>query len=123
MKIFNCIFCGEEINTRFEIKDPTAKAICDSCYSRGGRLPGTIWEVSVDEKGNPRRNKQAPLFSRYVHEQLAQGIIITFFSVAIIGGLFTKPVLAILLVLILYASAVLCARYPSFKYRRFPRRK
>ena len=123
MRTFNCVFCGEDVNTRFEINDPTAKAICDGCYSRGGRLPGGIWQISVDDRGNPRTEGKAPLFSRYIHEQLAIGIAVAFFSVLIISSLFTKPLLGILLVLIMYALAVLCARYPYFTHTRFPKRK
>ena len=31
-----------------------SKATCDSCFANGGRLPGTVWELSFDRKGKPR---------------------------------------------------------------------
>jgi hypothetical protein len=85
--------------------------------ARGYELMKRAWSQikdDVDDKGNPRTEGKAPLFSRYIHGQLVIGIAVTFFSVLIISNLFPKPFLGIILVLAMYNSAVLFAGYPCF---------
>ena len=94
--------------------------------ARGYELMKRAWtqvKADVDDKGNPRTEGKAPFFSRYIHGQLVIGIAVTFFSVLIISSLFAEPFLGIILVLAMYASAVLFARYPCFTYKRFPKHK
>ena len=80
-------------------------------------------KYDVDDIGNPRTEGKGLLFSRYIHGQLVIGTAVTFFSVLIVSSLFAKPLLGIILVLAIYASAVLFARYPCLTCKRFPKRK
>ena len=94
--------------------------------ARGYELIERAWshiKYDVDDKRKPRIEGKAPLFSRYIYGQLLIGIAVTFFSVLIISSLFAKPFLGVILVLAMYASAVLFARYPCFIYKRFPKLK
>ena len=94
--------------------------------ARGYELMQRAWshiKYDVDDKRKPRIEGKAPLFSRYSHGQLMIGIAVAFFSVLIISSLFAKPLLGIILVLAIYASAVLFARYPCLTCKRFPKRK
>ena len=68
---------------------------------RGYELMQRAWshiKYDVDDKGNPRTEGKAPLFSRYIHGQLVIGTAVTFFSVLIVSSLFAKPLLGIILV-------------------------
>ena len=58
MKSFQCVFCDEEVLAPDEIYDPSTRAICDSCWNAGGRLPRrgpNPWQFRVDNKGRPIR--------------------------------------------------------------------
>ena len=94
--------------------------------ARGYELMQRAWshiKYDVDDKGNPRTEEKAPLFSRYIHGQLVIGMAVASFSVLIISSLFAKPLQGIILVLAMYTSAVSFAMYPCFTCKRFPKRK
>ena len=58
MKSFQCVFCDEEVHAPDGIYDPSTRAICDSCWNAGGRLPWrgpNPWQFRVDNKGRPIR--------------------------------------------------------------------
>ena len=80
-------------------------------------------KYDVDDIGNPRTEGKGLLFSRYIHGQLVIGTAVAFFSVLIVSSFFAKPLLGIILVLAMYTSAVLFARYPCLTCKRFPKRK
>ena len=68
MKQLNCVFCGTEVIAPPGLNDPSAKAICESCVARGGRLPSMDgprpWAVRVDSKGRVYRNSYEPRFEK-----------------------------------------------------------
>ena len=55
MKKLNCVFCSAEVLVPPNLSDPTARAVCDACYARGGRLPHMSgpnpWRMRVDRHG------------------------------------------------------------------------
>jgi hypothetical protein len=61
MKTLNCCFCGTEVAAPANLNDPTARAVCDACYTRGGRLPKRSgprpWAVHVDSRGRVDTSK------------------------------------------------------------------
>ncbi len=114
--MFNCVFCGTEVKANFEITDKTAKAICDSCFAKGGRLPGSGWEVSVDSKGNPRKTKQGFL-TRKIHLKIAIGILAVILVGFPLAGLFVNPAQSILIFLLYYA-AIVVNRYYAGKRKK-----
>ena len=107
MMRFNCVFCGEQILADCEIKDETAKAICDSCFAKGGRLPGTVWEARFDSEGRPRQSKKQNYLTSKIHYKTAIGICIVFFLLVPIACLFVNPGLSIVIFLLYYAMFVL----------------
>ena len=59
MKILHCVFCGCEVAAPDELNDPTARAICNDCIARGGRLPrmggARPYQIHVDDQGRAFR--------------------------------------------------------------------
>ena len=110
MMRFNCVFCGEQVLADCEIKDETAKAICDSCFAKGGRLPGTVWEVRFDSEGRPWQSKKEKYLTSEIHYKIAIGICIAFFLLVPIAYLFVNPGLSIVIFLLYYAMFVLSKR-------------
>ena len=60
MKTLNCVFCGTEVSAPEELNDPTARAICDGCWDKGGRLPRfggpNPYQFRVDSQGRVIRS-------------------------------------------------------------------
>ena len=100
MMQFNCVFCGEQVLADSEIKDETAKAICDSCFAKGGRLPGNVWEVSFDSEGRPRQSKKQRFLTSEIHYKIVIVICIVFFLLVPIAYLFVNPGLSIVIFLL-----------------------
>jgi hypothetical protein len=112
---FNCVFCGEQLLADCEIKDETAKAICDSCFAKGGRLPGTVWEVSVDKKGRPRIAARQEFLTSKIHLKIALGIIAVVFVGVPFAYLLVSPVQSILIFLLYYVAYVLNKHFETRK--------
>ena len=59
MKILHCVFCGCEVAAPDQLNDPTARAICNDCIARGGRLPrmggARPYQIHVDDQGRAFR--------------------------------------------------------------------
>jgi hypothetical protein len=104
---FNCVFCGEQLLADCEIKDETAKAICDSCFAKGGRLPGTVWEVSVDKKGRPRIAARQEFLTSKIHLKIAIGILTVILIGVPLAGLFVSPGQSIIVFSLYYAAYVI----------------
>jgi Flp pilus assembly protein TadB len=68
-----------------------------------------------------------PLFSRDIHEKLANYILATFISAVIIASLIkffsSNFLVGILFAALLYAVFVLNYKYPRLRGQRFPKRK
>ena len=118
MMRFNCVFCGEQVLADCEIKDETAKAICDSCFAKGGRLPGITWEGSFDSKGRPRSAAQKEFLTSKIHFKIALGILAVFFIGVPFAYLFVNPALTACIFLMYYAAYVLSKHFEKRKKRK-----
>ena len=105
-----CVFCGQEVGTPvdvIEVKYQKVLAVCDTCYARGGRLPGLEWEVSVDGEGKHRHPNKQKFLTGEIHLKIAIGILAIVFVGLPFAYLFVNPVISILLLLLYYVTYVI----------------
>ena len=95
MRHLNCVFCGTEVTSPPGLNHSTAKAICESCVARGGRLPyldgSNPWKVRVDSEGRAYQYSYGLRFNkawmRGYFFRTPLDASLTTFSLLLLGGL------------------------------------
>ena len=95
MTHLNCVFCGTEVTSPPGLNDSTAKAICESCVARGGRLPymdgPKPWKIRVDSEGRAYQYSYGLQFNkawmRGYFFRTPLDASLTTFSLLLFGGL------------------------------------